>query len=135
MKRQINSWTLAFRGFDPLQQGARESLFTLGNGYFTIRGAPADATADGTHYPGTYLAGGYNRLVSHVADQQIENEDLVNCPNALQLMVRLGDAPWLQLNDLEALEHCEELNVKEGVLHRWLRLRDESRPSNDEMRH
>ena len=125
MKRQINSWTLAFRGFDPLQQGARESLFTLGNGYFAVRGAPADATADGTHYPGTYLAGGYNRLVSHVADQQIENEDLVNCPNALQLMVRLGDAPWLQLNDLEALEHCEELNMKEGVLHRWLRLRDE----------
>lgn len=121
----MNSWTLTLHGFDPLQQGARESLLTLGNGYFAVRGAPADAIADGTHYPGTYLAGGYNRLASDIAGHQLENEDLVNCPNVLQLSVRLGDGPWLRLNDLEALEHREELNVKEGVLHRRIRVRDE----------
>nr|WP_238165720.1 hypothetical protein [Kribbella sp. VKM Ac-2527] len=32
------------------------------------------------HYPGTYAAGCYNRLVSRVARREVENEDLVNLP-------------------------------------------------------
>ena len=36
-----------------------EALSALGNGYFVTRGAAPDASADGVHYPGTYLAGGY----------------------------------------------------------------------------
>jgi trehalose/maltose hydrolase-like predicted phosphorylase len=39
------------------QEGLRETLCTLGNGYFATRGAAPDCRADGTHYPGTYLGG------------------------------------------------------------------------------
>ena len=57
------SWTLAYDGFDPDQEALREALCALGNGYFATRGAAEESDADETHYPGMYLAGGYNRLV------------------------------------------------------------------------
>jgi hypothetical protein len=43
----------------------------------------AESEADTIHYPGTYLAGGYNRLKTEIAGRVIENEDLVNMPNWL----------------------------------------------------
>ena len=52
-------WALVYDDFDPAREGTREALCALGNGYFTIRGAAPWASADGVHYPGTYLAGGY----------------------------------------------------------------------------
>ena len=83
---------LSYEGFDPALEGRREALFTLGNGYFATRGAAAEAVADGVHYPGTYLAGGYNRLTTGIAGRAVENEDLVNWPNWLPLAVRPDDA-------------------------------------------
>ncbi len=62
-----SAWSLVYEGFDPAREGIREALCTLGNGYFATRGAAAWAVADGIHYPGTYLAGGYNRLRTEIA--------------------------------------------------------------------
>ncbi|MBE0619314.1 MAG: beta-phosphoglucomutase family hydrolase, partial [Burkholderiales bacterium] len=76
-----SAWSLVFEDFEPAQEGIREALCTLGNGYFATRGAAAGAQADDIHYPGTYLAGGYNRLRTDIAGRLVENEDLVNCPN------------------------------------------------------
>src|SRR3546814_16606622 len=72
-----------------LFRSLREALCTLGNGYFATRGAFADASADGTHYPGTYVAGLYNRLETPIQDRLVENEDLVNLPNWLPLTFRI----------------------------------------------
>lgn len=88
------AWSLVFDGFDQAQEGVREALCTLGNGYFATRGAAAWAVADGVHYPGTYLAGGYNRLETDIAGRVVENEDLVNFPNWLALDFQIGDGPW-----------------------------------------
>ena len=82
-------WKLSYQGFDPEHEGLREALCALGNGYFVTRGAAAETGADDTHYPGTYLAGGYNRLQTEVAGRMIENEDLVNMPNWLVLQFRI----------------------------------------------
>ena len=79
----MSAWTLVYEGFDPKQEGLREALCTLGNGHFATRGAVEYAEADGVHYPGTYLAGGYNRLISEINGHIVENEDLVNLPNWL----------------------------------------------------
>ncbi|HKK52061.1 MAG TPA: hypothetical protein VKA74_10755, partial [Myxococcota bacterium] len=57
----MKAWSLVHEGYDPEQQGLREALCTLGNGYFATRGAAPEAFADDVHYPGTYLAGGYDR--------------------------------------------------------------------------
>lgn len=117
-------WTLVYDGFNPQQEGLREALCTLGNGYFATRGAAPDSRADGIHYPGTYLAGGYNRLTSIVAGREIENEDLVNLPNWLPLTFRIDEEAWFELGDTDLLSFRQRLNLRCGVLYRILRFRD-----------
>lgn len=120
----MSVWCLVYDGYDPQQEGRREALCTLGNGYFTTRGAAPDAPADGVHYPGSYLAGGYNRLTSEIGGREVENEDLVNIPNWLPLVIRIEDGPWLRPEEVEYLDYRQELCTKEGMLRRSLRLRD-----------
>ncbi|WP_258563957.1 glycoside hydrolase family 65 protein [Streptomyces himalayensis] len=81
--------TWEYEGYDPAQERLRESLCTLGNGYFATRGAAPECSADAIHYPGTYVAGCYNRLTSAVAGRRVENEDMVNMPNWLPLRFRI----------------------------------------------
>jgi trehalose/maltose hydrolase-like predicted phosphorylase len=66
-------WLFTYEGFQPAREGLREALCTLGNGYFATRGAAPEAQADGLYYPGTYLAGGYNRLKTDLAGRVVEN--------------------------------------------------------------
>lgn len=120
----MNDWHLAYEGFDPTQEGLREALCTLGNGYFATRGAAEEAEADAVHYPGTYLAGGYNRLKTEIAGRSIENEDLVNLPNWLPLSFRPEDGEWLNLLAMEIITCRQVLDMRQGVLVRELRVRD-----------
>lgn len=120
----MSEWTLAYDGFDPGRQGLREALCTLGNGYFAARGAAEEARADDVHYPGTYLAGCYNRLETAVGGRAVVNEDLVNLPNWLCLGFRLEDGPWFDLSAVEILAYRQELDFRNGVLTRQVRFRD-----------
>lgn len=121
----MNGWELAFDGFDPRAEALREALCTLGNGYFATRGAATHAVADGVHYPGTYLAGGYDRLVSQVAGRDVENEDLVNLPNWLPLTFRLvSDGPWFDLRAVGLLAYRQVLDLREGLLVRDVSFKD-----------
>jgi alpha,alpha-trehalase len=122
----LNDWQLRYEGFDPSQEGLREALCTLGNGYFASRGAACEAAADGTHYPGTYLAGGYDRQCSEVADRRVENEDLVNLPNWLALQWRVSGGQWFDPGGMALLEYTQTLDLREGVLERVVRLCDEA---------
>jgi trehalose/maltose hydrolase-like predicted phosphorylase len=119
----VNAWVLAFDGFDPAGERLREALCTLGNGYFATRGAAPEAAADAVHYPGTYVAGCYNRLVSRVADREVENEDLVNVPNWLPLAIRPEGGGWLALEAQEVLGYRQELDLRRGLLTRLARIR------------
>ncbi len=74
-----------FSGYAPRLQGLREALHGLGNGYLGSRAAAPDVRADATHYPGTYLAGCYNRLATEIAGREVTIEDVVNLPNWLPL--------------------------------------------------
>lgn len=121
----MSDWILRYDNFQPQQERLREALCTLGNGYFATRGAAEEARADAVHYPGTYLAGGYNRLKTEIAGRTIENEDLVNMPNWLCLTFRLEDGEWFAVENVEVLSYCQELSLKEGVLSRTLRFRDQ----------
>lgn len=120
----MNGWSLAYEGFNPDQERLREALCTLGNGYFATRGAAPEARADEIHYPGTYLAGGYNRLNTDIAGHVIENEDLVNIPNWLPLTFRIEEGNWFSARAVDLLEYRQELNVREGMLHRTIRFQD-----------
>ncbi len=117
--------SLIYKGFDPDQEKLREALCTLGNGYFATRGAGPESTADEIHYPGTYLAGGYNRLQTEIAGRRIENEDLVNMPNWLPLNFRINGRKWFDLKEVEILDYRQELDLKRGMLFRTVRFRDD----------
>jgi hypothetical protein len=103
----------------------RESLCALGTGYFATRGAAPESTADGGHYPGTYVAGLYNRLTSDIAGRDVENEDIVNVPNWLPLTFRVEGGAWFSPDAATLVSYRQELDMRRGVLTRLLRLRDE----------
>jgi alpha,alpha-trehalase len=119
-----NEWLLVYDAFDAPQESLREALCTLGNGYFATRGAACESEADGIHYPGTYLAGGYNRLRTEISGRTVENEDLVNMPNPLLLKFRMDDGDWFKLKEAEILSYRQELDIKRGILTRLVRFRD-----------
>ena len=118
-------WVMAYEGFNPEQEGLREALCTLGNGYFATRGAAPESTADDIHYPGTYVTGCYNRLKTRVAGQTIENESLVNVPNWLPVKFRFQNGDWFNVEKVNVLEYRQELNIRQGVLSRLVRFADE----------
>ena len=123
---RVDPWLLAYEGFDPAHEGHREALTTLGNGYLGTRGAAPERHADGVHYPGTYLAGVYNRLTSEVQGRQIEDEHLVNAPNWLLLDLKVGGAPWWSEAGLTIQQERRELDLRAGVLTRCALLTDPS---------
>ncbi|RPF21368.1 glycoside hydrolase family 65 protein [Myceligenerans xiligouense] len=116
--------TLSYEGFEPESEGLREALCTLGNGYLATRGAAPESSADGVHYPGTYLAGCYDRLTSVVSGRSVENEDIVNVPNWLPLTFRTPGQDPLTLTGSDVLEHRQDLDTRQGLLTRRTRFRD-----------
>ena len=123
-ERPPSVWTLTYDGFDPARQGLREALCAVGNGHFVTRGALPEAQADEVNYPGTYVAGLYNRARTEIAGRVVENEDLVNVPNWLPLQFRLAGGDWFDMQTAEVLEHRLELDLRQGTLTRRLRFKD-----------
>ena len=119
-------WSLVYEGFDPDSERLREALCTLGNGYLASRGAAPEVSAGEIHYPGTYVAGCYNRLDSHLEGRTVTHEDLVNLPNWLPLTFRIQGGDWFSVNSVDLLEYRQELDMRRGVLTRRVRCRDAS---------
>ncbi|MER5199950.1 glycoside hydrolase family 65 protein [Streptomyces sp. NPDC002755] len=117
----MTGWTWEYHGYDPAQERLRESLCTLGNGCFATRGALPECTADDVHYPGTYVAGCYDRLATDVAGRRVENEDMVNLPNWLPLRFRLAGQQWLTPDTAEVSAHRQVLHLASGLLERRTR--------------
>lgn len=120
-------WVLRYTDFVPQQEGRREALCALGNGYFVTRAAAPESTADGVHCPGTYFAGVYNRLSTETHGRILEREDLVNMPNWLPLTFAIDENVWFDLSKVEILRYEQKFNIKEGILYREVRFRDEKR--------
>lgn len=119
-----STWRLVYESFDARREGIREAVCALGNGYFTTRAAAPWARADGVRYPGTYLAGGYNRLHTNIAGRVVENEDLVNFPNWLSLELRFGDGEWFDERRVHLVSYRQELDLRCGVLERQIVFED-----------
>ena len=101
----MSRWELRYTGYDRSAEPLREALCTLGNGYMAVRGAAPEVDAGGAHYPGSYLAGLYNRLTTAVDGHEVENEDLVNAPNWISLKLRPEGEPWFAPDASTLLEY------------------------------
>lgn len=121
-----NSWDFTYEGYDPQDEKLRETLCTVGNGYFATRGAAPESKAGVCHYPGTYAAGVYNRLYDQLSGTTIDNESLVNLPNWLALTFRVDGGNWFDIDAVEVLSYRQTLDLRGAVLTRELRFRDDA---------
>ncbi|MFC2115543.1 HAD-IA family hydrolase [Bacteroidota bacterium] len=119
-------WSIIYHDYDPLKEKSREALLAVGNGYLGTRGAMEECDAGEHNYPGTYMAGMFNRRISKVADREIENEDFVNCPNWLPVSFKIGEAEWIDPNCIKVLSIERRMSFRDGLLSREMLVEDES---------
>ncbi|HLU90127.1 MAG TPA: glycosyl hydrolase family 65 protein [Cyclobacteriaceae bacterium] len=120
----MKGFQITYEDWQPEKQKHREAICTLGNGYIATRGAAEESGDDEVNYPGTYLAGGFNRAKTEISGKTIENEDLVNFPNWLCLQFRPGSGEWLDLETYKVLAYRQVLDMKAGKLERDFRVED-----------
>lgn len=108
-------WKLKYVGYHPgKDEYAVESLLTVGNGYFGLRGTLPEMKISDSHYPATYLAGLYNQAKSKIGEATIWNEDFVNAPNAQYLNVKV-DGELAQITPQTVCSLTRTLNMKNGL--------------------
>jgi len=120
----LDNWKISYAGYDPQKEKSREALLTVGNGFFGTRGAMEEVEAGETNYPGTYIAGLYNRLITPIAGRDIENEDFVNVPNWLKISFKIDGGDWFDPNKFSIKEISRELNLKNGLLSKIMLVTD-----------
>ena len=120
----MDGFLLTYDGFEPESEGLREALTSTGNGYLCARGAAEWEEADGVHYPGTYVHGGYNRETTILSSVPVLNEDLVNMPNWLVLQLRIEGGDAIRLADVDLLGYRHELDIRYATVVRHVRFRD-----------
>ncbi len=125
-KQDFKPWSLVYTNYDPKKEKSRETLLAVGNGYLGTRGVLPETAASDTNYPGTYIAGLYNRLTSKVADRDIENEDFVNIPNWLFINFKIENEEWFDINETEIISVNRELNFANGLLETNLVVKDKN---------
>ncbi len=120
-------WSICYHDYDSGKERSRETLLTVGNGYFGTRGAMEEAGQCKINYPGTYMAGVYNRRVSRVAGRDIENEDLVNVPDWRSVNFRIDDGEYMDPNNTGILSITRRLSFRDGLLSREMVVEDDKR--------
>jgi beta-phosphoglucomutase family hydrolase len=124
---EADGWLLKYHDYDQEKERSREALLTIGNGYFGTRGALEESRANKVNYPGTYMSGLFNRLVSKVGDRDIENEDFVNVINWLPVSFRIDKGTWFEFKPdptFAVKEIHRTLDLRQGEMSREMVLED-----------
>ncbi|MEI6846822.1 MAG: HAD-IA family hydrolase [Chlorobiaceae bacterium] len=117
-------WNLTYTEFSPKDEKLRETLSSTGNGYLGVRGAYEGSSISHHHYPGTYIAGIFNKLPSEVHGQTIYNNDFVNTPNWLLIEFRIGGGEFIDPFKQKILSYHQNLNLYNGTMERELIIQD-----------
>ena len=119
-----DAWHFELDDTEPASEGMRESLTTLGNGYLGTRGARCFATDDGVSYPGTYVAGLFNRVHTVLEGREVEEEGLVNVTNWLPVNFRVDGGGWMGEPGTIVSDHRSRIDLRRGVLRRFFDVTD-----------
>ena len=119
-----DNWQINYANYDPKKEKSREALLTVGNGFFGTRGAMEEVTANESNYPGTYIAGMYNRLATPISGRDIENEDFVNVPNWLKINFSVGKDNWFDPNQFKIDEINRSLSMRNGMVSKTMLVTD-----------
>ncbi len=113
-------WNLVYRSYDKSREKSREAILSAGNGFFATRGSLEEINAGEHNYPGSYMAGLYNRRKSKVGDRWIENEDFVNFINWIPVSFRREGEEWFNPNLHSFSDFERRLDLRNGLLYRRL---------------
>lgn len=123
---EADGWNITYHTYEPTKERTREALLTVGNGYSGTRGAMDECNANAINYPGTYIAGLYNRLSTPISGRDIWNEDFVNAPNWLPVTFCVNDGKWFDVNNTEIISIKRILDFKSGLFSRLIIVKDEN---------
>lgn len=110
---RYTDWTLTETQFNPAQLHARETVFTIGNGYLGTRGTFEEGYPRAL--PATLIQGVYDEV-------PIVYTELANCPDWLPLVV-IVNGDRCRLDSGEILDYERQLDLQRGVLRRSVRWR------------
>ncbi len=114
-------WSLIETQFNPEQLQYRETVFTIGNGYAGTRG---------TFEEGYTRASAVTLIHGVYDDVPIVYTELANCPDWLPLTV-IVDGDRFRLDKGEILNYQRELDLRRGILRRWIRWRSPQKKTID----
>jgi beta-phosphoglucomutase family hydrolase len=118
------AWKIEYHTYHKDGEGVREAIATLGNGYLGTRGCHVTERDDDVeHYPGTYLAGIFNKLTSNVHGKKVDNTDIVNIPDWRLVQLKINGTLVSPFEE-EILEYKQELHLKDGTLTQDITFRD-----------
>lgn len=106
-------WTLTEPEFNPEKLRARETIFTIGNGYLGTRGSFEEGYPNAL--PITLINGVYD-------DIPVVYTELANCPDWLLLIV-IVNGEQFRLDCGEILSYERRLDLRHGILSRSIRWR------------
>jgi beta-phosphoglucomutase len=106
-------WTLIESQFAPEKLQARETVFTIGNGYLGTRGSLEEGYPNAL--PATLIHGVYD-------DVPIVYTELANCPDWLSLVV-IVNGERFRLDKGEIIHYERQLDLQYGILSRSVRWR------------
>nr|WP_225353449.1 glycoside hydrolase family 65 protein [Lacticaseibacillus thailandensis] len=116
-KTTYASWHLDYYGeYTGKRNYGQEAMLTVGNGYYGLRGAYVEATADADNYPGFYVAGVYNQNTTNINGRDVVNEDLVNLPNVQYLSLGVDHGNPFQIRRADIRDIYRSLNLRTGQL-------------------
>jgi beta-phosphoglucomutase family hydrolase len=121
---EADGWNLTYNFFDPEDEKLRETLTAIGNGYLGSRGNYEGENASDTHYPGTYIAGVYNKIATMIGGKRIYNNDFVNCPNWTLIEFAIGRSDYVSPLKMKILSYRHNLNLKTGEMTRTIVCQD-----------
>jgi beta-phosphoglucomutase family hydrolase len=119
-----DKWSLNYYGLDISKESLRETLSTVGNGYFASRGNLEFKKADEIFYPGTYVAGLYNKIATKVHGHNVYNNDFVNVPNWTYIKFSIDGSEEIDPSEENILNYKQDLNIKIGLLTREIVFQD-----------
>ncbi len=107
----MNPWYIEESGFDPKKLHSRETVYTIGNGYFGSRGTFEEGYPKAT--PGTLLSGVFDKIA-------IGKEELANVPDWLTIKLFVNGERF-RLDHGKILDYQRTLDMRYGILRRMVR--------------
>lgn len=115
----------AIDGIEPDRLSDHETLFSTANGYWGTRANLPGTVDDGTNYPGSYLAGVFNRVTSDLTESAglvLDSEHVPNIPDWTYLQVTDDTGEKILPNTDRILDYRQELDLREGISRRMMRV-------------